>query len=140
MSAQKIGRNDLCPCGNGKKYKKCHGASPMPQTHSQPAPRFSVQLHPTDTVPPEVLAKGMSIIREQQRQEQERQRRYGLVRPEIAGDFKGYKFVAIGSTLLYMPSDRCRFFTDVLLAYVPQLFGREWFEGEIAKPADDRHP
>ncbi|MFA5934231.1 MAG: SEC-C metal-binding domain-containing protein, partial [Candidatus Paceibacterota bacterium] len=22
----KIGRNDLCPCGSGKKYKKCHGA------------------------------------------------------------------------------------------------------------------
>ncbi|MBU3968826.1 preprotein translocase subunit SecA [Patescibacteria group bacterium] len=22
---QKIGRNDPCPCGNGKKYKKCHG-------------------------------------------------------------------------------------------------------------------
>jgi hypothetical protein len=82
----------------------------------------------------------LSIIREQQRQEQERQRRYGLVRPEIAGDFKGYKFVAIGSTILYMPSDRCRFFTDVLLAYVPQLFGREWFDGEIAKPPDERHP
>jgi len=23
---QKIGRNDRCPCGSGKKYKKCHGA------------------------------------------------------------------------------------------------------------------
>ncbi|KXK57383.1 MAG: preprotein translocase subunit SecA [Chlorobi bacterium OLB7] len=23
----KIGRNDLCPCGSGKKYKKCHGMS-----------------------------------------------------------------------------------------------------------------
>ena len=22
----KVGRNDLCPCGSGKKYKKCHGA------------------------------------------------------------------------------------------------------------------
>jgi preprotein translocase subunit SecA len=21
----KIGRNDLCPCGSGKKYKNCHG-------------------------------------------------------------------------------------------------------------------
>ena len=24
---QKIGRNDPCPCGSGKKYKKCHGAN-----------------------------------------------------------------------------------------------------------------
>ncbi|MBI5059729.1 preprotein translocase subunit SecA [candidate division KSB1 bacterium] len=22
-----VGRNDLCPCGSGKKYKKCHGAT-----------------------------------------------------------------------------------------------------------------
>jgi hypothetical protein len=31
----KIGRNDACPCGSGKKYKKCHlamGTSPEPQT------------------------------------------------------------------------------------------------------------
>jgi SEC-C motif domain protein len=26
-TAPKIGRNDPCPCGSGKKYKKCHGAA-----------------------------------------------------------------------------------------------------------------
>ena len=25
-SEKKAGRNDPCPCGSGKKYKKCHGA------------------------------------------------------------------------------------------------------------------
>jgi preprotein translocase subunit SecA len=25
MSGAKVGRNDPCPCGSGKKYKKCHG-------------------------------------------------------------------------------------------------------------------
>ena len=25
-SVKKVGRNDPCPCGSGKKYKKCHGA------------------------------------------------------------------------------------------------------------------
>ncbi|ASG22065.1 YchJ family protein [Nitrospirillum viridazoti] len=25
-TADKVGRNDPCPCGSGKKYKKCHGA------------------------------------------------------------------------------------------------------------------
>jgi preprotein translocase subunit SecA len=25
-SDDKVGRNDPCPCGSGKKYKKCHGA------------------------------------------------------------------------------------------------------------------
>jgi preprotein translocase subunit SecA len=24
---KKVGRNDPCPCGSGKKYKKCHGAT-----------------------------------------------------------------------------------------------------------------
>jgi preprotein translocase subunit SecA len=24
-SAQKVGRNEPCPCGSGKKYKQCHG-------------------------------------------------------------------------------------------------------------------
>ena len=24
-SVPKVGRNDPCPCGSGKKYKKCHG-------------------------------------------------------------------------------------------------------------------
>ncbi len=25
--SDKVGRNDPCPCGSGKKYKKCHGAA-----------------------------------------------------------------------------------------------------------------
>ena len=25
-TGEKVGRNDPCPCGSGKKYKKCHGA------------------------------------------------------------------------------------------------------------------
>jgi preprotein translocase subunit SecA len=25
--ASKVGRNDPCPCGSGKKYKKCHGGA-----------------------------------------------------------------------------------------------------------------
>ncbi len=25
VQVERVGRNDLCPCGSGKKYKKCHG-------------------------------------------------------------------------------------------------------------------
>jgi hypothetical protein len=25
--SEKVGRNDPCPCGSGKKFKKCHGGS-----------------------------------------------------------------------------------------------------------------
>jgi preprotein translocase subunit SecA len=27
IRGEKVGRNDPCPCGSGKKYKKCHGAN-----------------------------------------------------------------------------------------------------------------
>jgi preprotein translocase subunit SecA len=27
VGARKVGRNDPCPCGSGKKYKRCHGAA-----------------------------------------------------------------------------------------------------------------
>jgi preprotein translocase subunit SecA len=26
-AGNEVGRNDPCPCGSGKKYKKCHGAN-----------------------------------------------------------------------------------------------------------------
>ena len=29
ITSVKVGRNDPCPCGSGKKYKKCHGASEL---------------------------------------------------------------------------------------------------------------
>jgi hypothetical protein len=28
-TTRQVGRNDPCPCGSGKKYKKCHGAHPQ---------------------------------------------------------------------------------------------------------------
>ena len=34
-TGDKIGRNDACPCGSGKKYKRCHGApgaEPLPES------------------------------------------------------------------------------------------------------------
>ena len=26
-TSEKVGRNQPCPCGSGKKYKKCHGTA-----------------------------------------------------------------------------------------------------------------
>jgi hypothetical protein len=141
MKKQKIGRNDPCPCNGGKKYKHCHGSG-TPQPTIGPvelpdcSPASKVRVISPASVPHEIRA---GLIAQQAR-EADRQRRFGLVRPEIAMDFHGYKFVAIGGKLLYRPSEQCRFFTDVLIAYVPQMFGREWFEAEIAKPMERRHP
>ena len=35
-SGPKVGRNDPCPCGSGKKYKVCHGANPGGSTDAAP--------------------------------------------------------------------------------------------------------
>jgi hypothetical protein len=46
MSAKriKIGRNDRCPCGSGKKFKKCHAGSRAPMSETVKA---SVASDPT---------------------------------------------------------------------------------------------
>jgi uncharacterized protein YecA (UPF0149 family) len=31
LQIPKVGRNDSCPCGSGKKYKRCHGLESEPQ-------------------------------------------------------------------------------------------------------------
>jgi hypothetical protein len=144
MKKLTVGRNDPCPCGSGKKSKKCCGhslpsAGPPSAAPSKTPPRFALQVVPREQVPPEVLRHARRGFPEKI-QNLKHTVQYGQVRPEIAMEYHGYKFVAIGGKLMYMPAERCRFFTDVLIAYVPQLFGREWFESEIAKSPDERHP
>lgn len=143
MKQEKVGRNEPCPCGSGRKYKKCCWGRTQPVDIPQPVPsrtppRFEVRELPRGQVPAEVLKHAARFA--DQPLNPGRTSRYGQVRPEIAMEYHGYRFVAIGSKLIYMPADRCKFFTDVLIAYVPQLFGRDWFEHEIAKPPDERHP
>lgn len=117
-----IGRNDPCPCGSGKKHKKCCLGSSIPRP-----------IRPT-SIPAELIRK----IREHERDETERRQKFGEVRPEIAIDYHGYKFVAVGSTLHY--SKKWKFFPDFLLDYVPTVFGKEWGQAELAKPFEERHP
>jgi len=153
----KIGRNDPCPCGSGRKYKRCHGGGPSappgkaapqdsppagigkPQLGARAAP-LNAKMVPASQVPPEVVERALRSFQEQQRKEAERVSKFGHVRPEISCDFHGYKMVAVGGKLLYKAADKCKFFTDILIDYVPMLFGRDWFEQEIAKQPGARHP
>ena len=91
----------------------------------------------SDDIPPEVIQKAQKRFLEFRLREQDRLARFGHVRPEIAADFQGYKFVAVGARLYY--NKRWKFFIDFLLDFIPSLFGKEWFEAEIAKPPEQRH-
>lgn len=134
----KIGRNEPCPCGSGVKYKKCHGGiAPRPAASlPAPKPQFTGKRIEADEIPPAV--RRMAAL--QQQQDLGFTRQYGNVRPPISADYSGYKFVVAGNKLLYQPVEKAQFFTDILLTFVPNTFGKEWFEAEVAKPRGLRHP
>ena len=106
---KKIGRNDLCPCGSGRKYKKCC---------LRPTPAYPLRQVPAE-IPEEVLR----LFREHERAERERATRYGDIRPQISMEFQGYRMVAVGNRLHY--SKKWKFFPDFLLDHVPAVFGKD---------------
>src|SRR5277367_1641707 len=38
MESKSVGRNEPCPCGSGKKYKRCHGADAEPKVSETARP------------------------------------------------------------------------------------------------------
>lgn len=100
----KIGRNQPCPCGSGKKYKKCHG-------------------HASETISPAAAIAAAARLRAHEASEIIRQRAEGHGRPVISTEFKDYRFVAIGSRMAY---GKWRFFTDFLIDFAKDRLGRDW--------------
>src|SRR5216684_916348 len=110
----KIGRNEPCPCGSRKKYKRCCGSPVAP---AMPAmPNFA-----------KALARS-----EAERVQRERQQ--GLGKPIISADFKGTRLVAIKNRLLY--SKKWRTFEDFMFGDIGMGLGSDWGKGEIAEAID----
>src|SRR6266478_5218397 len=98
---QKVGRNDPCPCGSEKKFKKCHGG-----ISAQPAP----------ALPPlskEALETKIEQIKALQKQREQQQ---GLGKSIISLEFHGYRIVAVGNKLFY--SKGWKTFHDFLHHYI----------------------
>lgn len=141
----KVGRNDPCPCGSGKKYKKCHGSPLLPVTSAVPTagqqsatPPFSFRkLKPHELTPELRRMQAEAMI---PRVNSGFTHQFGQVRPPISLDYLGYKFVVAGNKVLYQPKEKAQFFTDILLTFVPNTFGKEWFDAEVSKPRGTRHP
>jgi len=123
---EKPGRNDLCPCGSEKKYKKCCYMS----DEEKPSP-----VRP---VPPEVILEVRRRFSEHDRQEKERLARFGEIRPQISMEHQGHRFVVVGGQLHW--SKDWKFFPDLLRDYVPGVFSKDWGDAELAKPEAERHP
>jgi hypothetical protein len=117
----KLGRNDPCPCGSGKKYKKCHGSI----EHIERIDR--------------VMAAVPSLRVRHEAKEYQRIEQQGLGKPIIAAKMEnGYQFVAIKNRLLY--SKKWKTFHDFLIDYLKDAIGSAWGNAELKKPFDQRHP
>jgi len=113
----RIGRNQPCPCGSGKKYKRCHGSISVPPVSGE-------------------RIREVSLAAEAQRIQRERQQ--GLGRPIISTELNGTRFVAIKGRLV--SSVNWKTFHDFLGDYIRTVLGPEWGNAELKKPLGERHP
>ena len=114
----KVGRNELCPCGGGKKFKHCHGVIGSQSAHTS-----------------DDLAR---IGKNAAAQERIRQTQQGLGKPIIATRWLDQQVVAVGDKLHY--SKTWKTFIGFLGDYLKATFGSDWANAEVAKPLAERHP
>jgi len=77
-------------------------------------------------------------MRAKERAREEWTLRYGHVRPLISTNNWGMKVVAVGKRI--EGAENWKFIPDFLLDYVPHVFGKDWFDEQVAKPGEERHP
>jgi hypothetical protein len=91
-----------------------------------------------DSLDAETLARLQQQFAESFEKERRRRERYGYVRPIIATTFKGYRLVAVGSTLHW--SGTWKSVPDFLSDYLKTTLGPDWGTAEIQRPFAERHP
>jgi len=79
----KTGRNAPCPCGGGKKFKKCHGS-----VEAEAAPKSAQPLLPSD----ELLR---TILAQKEAEHHQRQQQQGLGRPILSFEVNGLRVVCV---------------------------------------------
>lgn len=115
----KIGLNQPCPCGSGKKYKRCCGSLTDTPRRLPASPKF-------------IRALDAHYADERIRQEQQ-----GLGKPIIATRLNDQQIVAVGNTVHW--SSKAKTFPDFLGEYIKRVLGSDWGNAELAKPFDERH-
>lgn len=116
----KIGRNERCPCGSGRKYKRCHGDPGQ-----------------VDRVNRALEARQIAL-RRHQAAEVQRKTQQGLGRPIISTEFAGHRLVATKNRVFY--GRTWKTFPDFLMHYLGEVLGKELGNSELAKPEPEMHP
>lgn len=120
---RKVGRNELCPCGSGKKYKKCHG--------------FLARENGSDTNDAVMLNLEKKLIHLKAKEKQ-REVQQGKGKPIISNEFQGSRVVLVGDSIKHSKSWMT--FHDFLLDYIKETLGSDWGNHELQKNVNDRHP
>jgi hypothetical protein len=123
----KIGRNSPCPCGSGKKYKRCCGNHLTQKTNT-------TKQFPQKEIPKPVKTD----LEHEQAKELTRIQQQGLGKPIIATKFRDQQVVAVGNTIYISP--KWKTVPDFLSVYLKKKIGEEWGNSEIKKKYEDRHP
>src|ERR1700722_6078778 len=120
----KVRRNEPCPCGSGKKFKKCCGAIDGADNAFEP---------------PRELQEAMRLEADRFKAREHRRRlMQGLGRPIISFENLGYRCVAVGGTIHW--SKNWKTFHDFLFEYIKHVLTPSWGQAELAKPALEQHP
>jgi SEC-C motif len=112
-------RNEPCPCGSGKKYKKCHG---------------SFSANSEQARPPEVW---QGIEERLKAREAQREKQQGLGRPIISTAMGDTRFVAVGKNVQY--AKNWKTFHDFLRHFFLDTLGRGWLKAQAALPPEQQH-
>lgn len=126
----KIGRNAPCPCGNGRKFKHCHGGLLA-------GSRYPSQGLDVSDLKPEFVAKIQEMHAGIQRRKAWPQN-HGAVLPSVHTTMPdGTRLASAGNTLWKVATEETwhGFIYDLLRTQL----GIEWFQAELSKPEADRH-
>lgn len=123
MLKKKIGRNDECPCGSQKKYKKCCGAHQRQDKSNRKLPDLSL-----------VKQK----IKEHEASEKQRIEQQGHGHRIVSCEMNGYRIVAVKDKLYW--STEWKSFHDFLCHYIKVVLRGDWANTELKKPIAERHP
>lgn len=124
-SGEKIGRNDLCPCGSEKKYKKCHEREHQEQG-------IKIRKYPPDAFREievqnnEENAKNAQILG-----------KIGYHLPHLHTVFKGKRVRALYSDIILRPIAET--FHEFIIRSLGVTMGEEWGKKQLDLPLEERH-
>jgi hypothetical protein len=130
--SKRVGRNDRCPCGSGRKFKKCHLNSQFAERPAIAKPSARKRWQSAD-----VQAKASRVFVAKLRAEKQRREQFGEVRPIIHTAAWDKKLIAVGSRIYFTDADVS--FADFLRDYLRDTLGSDWWTEETAKPLAGRH-